>query len=101
MVFLEKEDMIQETVTYPCTRCGSINIVKNGKNRFGKQQYHCKDCGACRTLNPEIRYTGEEKERILRAYQERASMRGIERIFGVTRPTLIAWIKKKSTGYLL
>jgi transposase-like protein len=30
----------------------------------------------------------------LAAYHERSSMRGIQRTFGVSRPTLVAWIKK-------
>lgn len=30
----------------------------------------------------------------MRAYQERPSMPGIQRIFGVSRPTLIEWLKK-------
>lgn len=42
--------MIQKTITYSCRVCGSENIVKNGTNRLGQQQYHCKDCGAYRVL---------------------------------------------------
>ncbi|HEX8680891.1 MAG TPA: IS1 family transposase, partial [Ardenticatenaceae bacterium] len=33
--------MIQETITHHCRRCGSSNIVKNGTNRCGNQQYWC------------------------------------------------------------
>ena len=40
-------------------------------------------------------YSDEQKELILRAYAERPSMRGITRIFGVSRPTLISWLKKR------
>ncbi|MGL4611644.1 MAG: IS1/IS1595 family N-terminal zinc-binding domain-containing protein [Trueperaceae bacterium] len=29
-------------ITYECTSCGSTNIVKNGKNRYGNQQFKCK-----------------------------------------------------------
>ena len=42
--------MIQKTITYSCRVCASTNIVKNGTNRLGQQQYHCKDCGAYRVL---------------------------------------------------
>lgn len=42
--------MIQKTITYSCRVCGSENIVKNGTNRLGQQQYHCKDCGVYRVL---------------------------------------------------
>ncbi|HXK42400.1 MAG TPA: IS1 family transposase, partial [Anaerolineae bacterium] len=34
--------MIQETITYHCHKCGSANIVKNGTNKCGNCQYHCK-----------------------------------------------------------
>ncbi|HUN24577.1 MAG TPA: hypothetical protein PK299_15715, partial [Anaerolineales bacterium] len=36
--------MIIEQVTYSCRKCGSQNIVKNGHNASGNQQYWCKDC---------------------------------------------------------
>ena len=41
-------------------------------------------------------YREEEKELILRAYQERASKRGVERIFGTVRQTLARWIQEKA-----
>jgi transposase-like protein len=37
-------------------------------------------------------YGAERKQDILRAYQERPSMRGIERIYGVARQTLARWL---------
>ena len=86
--------MIQDTVVYKCSACGSKNIVKNGRNQVGSPQYHCKDCGVYRVLNPKVRYTQQEKTIILKAYKERASMRGIQRVFGVARVTLSKWIKK-------
>lgn len=86
--------MIQETITYHCRKCGSPNIVKNGHNQCGNPQYHGKDCGAYRTLKPKQRYTPEEREQILKVYQERASMRAIQRVYGVSRSTLANWIKK-------
>ena len=43
-------------------------------------------------------YTEERKEEILRATQERSSLRGIQRTFGVSRQTLSAWMKKKQTN---
>jgi insertion element IS1 protein InsB len=39
-------------------------------------------------------YSAERKEAILRAYQERSSLRGLERTFGVARSTVISWLKK-------
>lgn len=42
-------------------------------------------------------YPEERREEILRAYEERSRLRGLERIFGVSRQTVIAWIKKAAT----
>jgi transposase-like protein len=39
-------------------------------------------------------YPEERREEILRAYEERSSLRGIERTFGVSRTSVISWIKK-------
>lgn len=88
--------MITQTTIQQCRKCGSRNIVKNGHNRSGSQQYRCKDCGAIGVLNPKQFYSAERQEDILRAYLERPSMRGISRIFRVSRKTLAAWIKKNS-----
>jgi hypothetical protein len=46
-------------------------------------------------LEPKRGYTEAQKEQILSAYHERSSMRGIERTFGVSRPTLVSWLKKE------
>ncbi len=89
--------MIVEIVTYECTRCQSINIVKNGRTKNGKQKFHCHDCGAYGILNPEEKYSEARKEEILAAYQERASLRGIERTFGVARQTVASWLKKSNS----
>jgi len=86
--------MIAKLVIYTCRACGSQNIVKNGHNASGSQQYWCKDCGKHGVLEPKRGYTQEQKEQILAAYNERSSMRGIQRTFGVSRATLAAWIKK-------
>jgi len=90
--------MIKEVKIYECPKCGSEEIVKNGKSGK-KQKYHCNECGAYGTLGAQRGYSEAEKEQIIRAYQERASMRGIERMFGVARQTLAAWLKKKPRAY--
>jgi len=89
--------MIQETRTYTCRRCGSANIVRNGRTRYGSQKYHGKDCGAYRVLEPRVRYTEEQKGLILRAYQERASLRAVRRRFGVSMPTWLKWIQNQKS----
>jgi transposase-like protein len=88
--------MITTTVTHKCRNCESENIVKNGRNVCGKQQYRCKNCGASKVLEPTVRYSEERKEEILRAYQENANMRGVVKVFGISRPTLNAWLKNQT-----
>lgn len=85
--------MITETVIHACHDCQSCNIVKNGHAPSGKQQFRCKDCGRTGVLTPSEWYSESEKERIIAAYFERPSMRGVCRIFGVSRPTLAKWLK--------
>ena len=90
--------MIAKLVVYKCRNCKSQNIVKNGHNASGSQQYICKDCGKRGVLEPKRGYTEAQKEQILSAYQERSTpsaVRGVQRIFGVSRPTLAAWLKKR------
>ena len=87
--------MIAKLIIYQCRNCDSQNIVKNGHNASGSQQYRCKDCGKRGVLEPKRGYTEAQKEQILSAYSERSSMRGIQRTFGVSRPTLAYWIKKR------
>ena len=38
-------------------------------------------------------YSREFKERVLAAYQERASMRGISGVFGISGNTLVEWLR--------
>ncbi|MAU12332.1 MAG: IS1 family transposase [Anaerolineaceae bacterium] len=87
--------MIQETTTFTCRSCGSPNIIKNRSNKCGNPQYHCKDCRAYRVLKPRAK--GHEmhlRQRVLKASQERVSLRGIQRIFGVCRQTTLRWIRQ-------
>ena len=71
-------------------------MIRDGRTPAGKQRYKCQGCGRISRENPQHeRYSPEQKEQILRAYLERPSMRGIYRIFGVSRPTLSSWLKKR------
>ncbi|GAC1403034.1 MAG: hypothetical protein NVSMB56_18010 [Pyrinomonadaceae bacterium] len=40
-------------------------------------------------------YSLLERETILAAYQERSSLRGLTRTFGVSRNTVSGWLKEK------
>lgn len=78
-----------------CRHCGSVELVKNGLAPNGKQKYLCHTCGRQSRENPEHNgYPAQRQEEILRAYQERSSLRGLERTFKVHRSTVIRWIKK-------
>jgi transposase-like protein len=85
--------MIQETMTHVCRVCKSTTSVKNGTNRCGNAQYHCKDCGAYRVLTPKQAYSEAEQQTALRACLERWSLRGVARIFAMARPTIAGWLK--------
>lgn len=85
--------MIEKTSAYHCRVCESANIVRNGANRLGQQQYHCKDCGVYRVLESR-REAKKQKPLILRAYQERISLRGLRRLFGIHRLTIARWIRE-------
>ncbi len=84
------------TIRLACRHCGSENIVRNGMTSNGKQRFLCKDCGKRSRQDPQPNgYTEEEREEILRAYQERSSLRGLARTFGVSRNTVSDWLKKR------
>jgi transposase-like protein len=86
---------IQETITYACRRCGNPDIVKNGTNKCGSPQDYCHVCGAHRTLVPKRSRAAQFKSLILKTYPERAtrSVRGLERIFQVSRQTVAHWLR--------
>lgn len=84
--------MVSNHVT--CYHCGSDALVKNGYAPNGKQKYKCRACGKASRENPDSGYSEARKEEVIRAYQERPSMRGIARTFGISRNTLTAWLKK-------
>jgi len=90
--------MIIDTKVYSCRKCQSEDLVKNGTNASGISQYHCKACGAYGILERTERATEEKKGLIINVYQERSSMRGIERAFGVSRRTLSACLKEQANG---
>ena len=84
--------MIVTVTMHQCSQCGSANIVKNGHNKSGSQQYYCKECGARRVLEPKRKHTKKQKTLVLQTYKERASLRGLERIFGISRSTILKWL---------
>lgn len=89
--------MVTEQVV--CRHCGSKEIVHNGLAPNGKQKYLCNACGRQSRKNPESNaYDEERRNEILRAYEERSSLRGLERTFGVSRNTVTRWLLKKGAN---
>ena len=84
------------TVTIHCPHCGSEELKRNGHAPNGKQKYSCRACKKQSRENPTPHaYSEKRREEILRAYEERSSLRGLKRTFGVSRGTVIGWIKKR------
>ena len=83
------------TQTARCYHCDSERAIRHGYTRKGKQRYRCRTCGRSFVRNPgTAAYDTARKEEILRAYHERTSLRGLSRVFGVSRNTVTRWLKK-------
>jgi IS1 family transposase/DNA-directed RNA polymerase subunit RPC12/RpoP len=54
--------MIAKVVVYKCRNCGGQNIVKNGHNASGSQQYLCKDCGKRGVLEADEMWSFVQKK---------------------------------------
>jgi len=94
--FSKKEEPFMVTITLHCPHCQSDALVRNGHAPNGKQLYRCHACGRQSRENPTPHaYPEARREEILQAYQERSSLRGLTRTFGVSRTTVSSWIKKK------
>lgn len=85
------------TNTLGCPRCGSTEVIRHGKAAHGVQRFRCRSCAYTFRQDPKPNgYTDEEKRKILAAYQERTSLRGLSRIFGVSRNTVSTWLKEQA-----
>lgn len=69
--------------------------MKDGFSPKGKQRYRCRGCGRRSRHNPDTGYSLEFQEQMLRAMNEKSSLRGLERAHGVSRHTLSSWLKKR------
>jgi transposase-like protein len=88
--------MLSTTVVHACPHCGSERLHKNGHTTHGAQRAKCLECGRTFTLSPRgPRYGDKFKAQVLAAYQDRMSLRGITRTFGVCYQTIMAWVGEK------
>ena len=74
-----------------CVHCSQVGqLYQNGRTENGKQRYRCRACGRnSRTEPGSSAYQATRKAQILRAYEERTSLRRLTRIFGVSRQTVM------------
>jgi transposase-like protein len=70
---------------HSCPNCGSEKLVRNGHDCKGAQKYHCKACGQYGTLSAQRGYSTEVQASVKRAVIEWVNLRGIERIWGISR----------------
>ena len=76
------------------TACSSVQPVKNGRSRHGHQGYRYKACRATfgdvgRRLVP-----GPLKQNASQHYVESVDLRSTERLVGVSRNSVMNWVKK-------
>ncbi len=79
-----------------CPACATQDVIRFGTNASGKQRYRCRACKKTFVEQPHRSRLDDPAfvAQVLAAYQERASMRGVARIFGISRNTLADLIKK-------
>ena len=80
-----------------CPSCQVHQVVKNGKAKNGSQTYVCHTCG--RRFHPDAKLVAHSEAtgtQIFDTLHQRMSLRGIQRMFGVHRHTVIGWISKMS-----
>ena len=70
------------SVEIRCPECDSPSVIRHGRTPQTTQRFRCRRC-ARTFINPADQrgYSQAFKEQVLAAYQERASMRGISRVF--------------------
>jgi transposase-like protein len=89
------EPSVMITVNLRCRHCQSEHIVRNGHTMKGKQKFLCRTCGRQSREGPEANaYHTERRQEILATYREGSSLRGVSRIFGVSRNTVSLWLKQ-------
>ncbi len=84
--------MIQTMITHSCPKCGSDKQVRNGHDYRGAQECYCHACQSYGTLQAQRGYDERTPSQVKRAVLERISLRRVERLFGLLRRTVAAWI---------
>ena len=88
--------ILSTTIVHVCAHCGSERTRKNGHASNGAQRAKCLECERTFILEPVgPRYDLAFKDQVLAACQDRLSLRGIQRTFGVCYQTVMAWLGEK------
>ena len=79
-----------------CKYCCAKEVVKDGIVKE-KQRYFCKNCTRTfRAGGSRVKFSIEQKIRVIKLYTDGVGMRTIERAEGVSVPLLIHWIRNFS-----
>lgn len=101
MLSASLQELKMVTITLKCPHCQSEELVRNGHAPNGEQKYHYNSCGRNSRDNPSSNvYSDQRREEILRAYQERSSLRGLTRTFGVSPNTITSRVHWKGDNLL-
>jgi transposase-like protein len=82
-------------ISYGMQKCDSTNIVKNGRTPAGQQKYHGRVCGIYTVTDDRAQERAAKMNLGEKLHHERVSQRGIARVTGASRPTIIRWLRKK------
>ena len=86
-----------ETTVHRCPHCGGERLQKNGHAENKAQRAKCVDCQRTFILEPKgPRYDEKFKDQVPSAYQDKMSIRGLKRTFGVCYQTVVKWVGEKS-----
>lgn len=79
-----------------CPNCQSKDVVKNGKTRYGKQNYKCRDCGRQFVEAPQWRTISEETKGIVdRLLLEKLLLAGIARALQISEVWVQQYVNQK------
>ena len=92
----EKYSPSKTNFKQPCPSCGSYHTIKNGSAHHGKPKNQCKDWGRQFVINPSQKIVSEETKQLIdRLLLERISLRGIERVTGLSWSWLQNYVNDK------
>lgn len=84
-----------------CYRCNSELVVRNGKNKNGKQKFICRSCKSILTEEPEILKTCKitkdktikELDNFLKKQNSKVRYKTLEKQFKTSRTTIFRRLK--------